>query len=204
MFGSAGCLRTGRDDDIYLEAHQFVRERWETIQFFLCISRLDDDVFPLHVPKLAQTLAERLAASRDSGRGDGNQESDPGDFRWLLRQCLNHTDECEHESEIPPHFGYFDIAQYRFWIADLDYRKKNPAIAPKPFRSLLAPIENPKSFYRITLSALAKTLGGTVNPICLVRVKIDHQFELLRLLHGNIGGLYPFENSVYIRCGPAI
>ena len=60
---------TTRDDDVYLETHQFGRERGEAIEFPLCISILNDNVFPLHVPKLAQTLPECLDAGRDSGRG---------------------------------------------------------------------------------------------------------------------------------------
>ena len=48
--------RTSRDDDVYLETHQLGRERGEAIEFSLCISILDDNVLPLHVPKLAQTL----------------------------------------------------------------------------------------------------------------------------------------------------
>ena len=40
--------------------------------FSLCISPLNDNVFPLHVAKLAQTLPECLDAGRVSGRG-GNR-----------------------------------------------------------------------------------------------------------------------------------
>ena len=52
--------RTSRDDDVYLETHQLGRKRREAIGFSLCISPLNDNVFPLHVPKLAQTLPECL------------------------------------------------------------------------------------------------------------------------------------------------
>ena len=61
---------TGRDDDVYLETHQFGREGRKAIEFSLCISRFNDNVFRLHVPKLAQTLPENLRAGRGSGRGD--------------------------------------------------------------------------------------------------------------------------------------
>ena len=66
---ATGCCRTSRDDDVYLETHQLGRERGEAIEFSLCRSPLNDNVFSLHVPKLAQTLPECLDAGRDSGRG---------------------------------------------------------------------------------------------------------------------------------------
>ena len=69
FLGGTGCCRTSRDDDVYLETHQLGRERGEAIEFSLRISPLNDNVFPLHVPKLAQTLPECLDAGRDSGRG---------------------------------------------------------------------------------------------------------------------------------------
>src|SRR5438093_7883193 len=55
-------------DDINLETHQLGRKLTLAIRFSLCVSILDDDVFPLHVPQLAQTLPERLVAGRVSGR----------------------------------------------------------------------------------------------------------------------------------------
>ena len=64
-----GCWRTSRDDDVYLEAHQLSRERGEAIEFSLMMSSLNDNVFALDVPKLTQTLSERLDAGRISGRG---------------------------------------------------------------------------------------------------------------------------------------
>ena len=39
-------------------------KRGKAIEFSLCISPLNDNVFPLHVPKLAQTLPECLDAGR--------------------------------------------------------------------------------------------------------------------------------------------
>src|SRR5262249_35618046 len=69
FLGGTGCSRTTRDDDINLETHQFSRLRWQAIEFSLCISILNDNVFPFHVTKLAETLPERLVAGRVSGRG---------------------------------------------------------------------------------------------------------------------------------------
>ena len=42
--------------------HQFGRDRGEAILFSLCVSILNDNVFPLDVAKLTQTLAECLDA----------------------------------------------------------------------------------------------------------------------------------------------
>ena len=50
------CRTTG-DDDVYLETHEFGRQRGESIELSLRISPLNDNVFPLHVAKLAQPLA---------------------------------------------------------------------------------------------------------------------------------------------------
>ena len=72
--------RTTRDDDVYLETHELGRERREAIEFSLCISPLNDNVFPLDVPKLAQTLPECLDAGRDSGRGGTSLDILSGGF----------------------------------------------------------------------------------------------------------------------------
>src|SRR6266545_3488109 len=68
FLGGTGWCRTTRDDDIYVEPHEFGREFTQTSWLPLCISILNDNVFALHVTKLAQTLAECLPASRASGR----------------------------------------------------------------------------------------------------------------------------------------
>jgi len=46
------------------ETHEVGRERGETIEFFLSRPPLNDNVFPLNVTKLAQTLPEGLSAGR--------------------------------------------------------------------------------------------------------------------------------------------
>jgi hypothetical protein len=48
------------------------------------MSPLNDNVFPLHVPKLAQALPERFYAACASGSSPGTQESYTGNFLWLL------------------------------------------------------------------------------------------------------------------------
>ena len=50
--------RTARDDHVYLETHKFGRARSRS---FLRASILNDDVFPLHVTELAQSLSEYAA-----------------------------------------------------------------------------------------------------------------------------------------------
>ena len=63
----------------------------QAIEFSLCISPLNDNVFPLHVAKLAQTLPECLDAGRVSGKGASTRISYPGDFRRLLRLGHSHS-----------------------------------------------------------------------------------------------------------------
>jgi hypothetical protein len=55
-------LRTTGNDDVYLETHQFGRERRQTIKLSLCVSILNENVFPLRVAKLVQTLSKCLDA----------------------------------------------------------------------------------------------------------------------------------------------
>ena len=68
FLGGAGYCRTSRDDDVHLKAHQLGCERRQTIEFSLRRSILNDDVFPLHVAELAQTLPERSMRRCVSGR----------------------------------------------------------------------------------------------------------------------------------------
>ena len=67
-----GCCRATRDDDVYLETHELSRKRSEAIALSFCKSPLNDNVFPLDVPKLPQTLPECLDAGRVSGRGESS------------------------------------------------------------------------------------------------------------------------------------
>src|SRR5262249_8321938 len=55
------------------------------IEFSVGRSPLNDDVFPFHVAKLAQTLPECLDAGRVSGKGGTTQVSNRGDLRRRLR-----------------------------------------------------------------------------------------------------------------------
>src|SRR5438093_13466692 len=64
FFGEAVYCRTTRDDDIHVETHQFGRKVGKPLCFALRISPVNNDVFPFHVAKLAQTLPERLHAVR--------------------------------------------------------------------------------------------------------------------------------------------
>ena len=52
------------NDNVYFETHQLSRERGKAIDFSLMTSPFNDNVFPLDVSKLAQTLAECLCARR--------------------------------------------------------------------------------------------------------------------------------------------
>ena len=61
--------RTTRNDDVYLETHEFGREVTLAFEFPLCRSPLNDDIFALHVTKLAQPVPERLDTSHVRGKG---------------------------------------------------------------------------------------------------------------------------------------
>jgi hypothetical protein len=69
FLGGTGYCWTGRDDDVDFETHQFGHERGDTIGFSLCRSPFNDNVFPLHVPKLAEALTKRLGAGRVRRKG---------------------------------------------------------------------------------------------------------------------------------------
>ena len=76
-------------------------------------------------------------------------------------------------TESPSHFGYFDIAQYRFWIADCGLSEKNfernrfiglfSRVSIQNLKHVVSEVEpssNPKSFNH-PLSARASTFSGT-------------------------------------------
>ena len=56
FLGGTGCCRASRDDDVYLETHQFGRKAREPIELALGKSPFNGNVFALDVAKLAQTL----------------------------------------------------------------------------------------------------------------------------------------------------
>ena len=56
FLGGTGCCRTSRDDDVDFETNQFGRQVRQPIVFSLGPAPLNDNVFPLHVAKLAQAL----------------------------------------------------------------------------------------------------------------------------------------------------
>jgi hypothetical protein len=56
--------RTGSQDQVNLVTDQLGCKVGQPLEFPLCISVLDQDVFSLHVPKLAQTLHERFKNTR--------------------------------------------------------------------------------------------------------------------------------------------
>src|SRR5437867_6814717 len=68
FFGEAVYCRTTRDDDIHVETHQFGRKVGKPLCFALRISPVNNNVFPFHVAKLAQTLPERRHAVQHNCR----------------------------------------------------------------------------------------------------------------------------------------
>src|SRR4030095_14717425 len=102
-----------------------------------CRSPLNDNGFPLHIPKLAQPLEKGLFTGRESGKGNTAQVSYPGDFRGLLRAHFNPAHrECDDESNNPHQFWILDC---RFWIVGLRTAQSNP----EDFLHVFFP--NPKS-----------------------------------------------------------
>ena len=66
----------------------------------------------LDVPELAQTPPECLGARRKSGKRDGREESDPGNFRKLLRPNQQRPCErrvAEQEGGITPLHSTFRV-----------------------------------------------------------------------------------------------
>src|SRR4029077_18406706 len=72
-------------NDLCREAHQLCCKRREPIGFSVCRSPLNDDVFPLDVAEITQSLAERLHAGCVSGKGGSIEISNARKFHWLLR-----------------------------------------------------------------------------------------------------------------------
>src|SRR4029077_11413585 len=85
VLGRTSCFFATRDQNVYFEAHKFLCEGGASFLFALCAPPLNNNVFPLDVTELAQTLAERLVSAGTAGKGGDNQISYPWDFRWLLR-----------------------------------------------------------------------------------------------------------------------
>jgi hypothetical protein len=68
-FGATGYSRAPRDDDVYLKTHELSQKRSYPVSFSLRKSPLDDNVFPLNISKLVQSLPKRLGPARRTGKG---------------------------------------------------------------------------------------------------------------------------------------
>ena len=92
--------RTARNDDIYIEPNQLGDKRGKAIRLSLIRSPLNDNIFPLDVSKLAQTLTECLVAAGLRGKRGTGQESYAGDFPRLLRlgcHCKSKQHHCNKD-----------------------------------------------------------------------------------------------------------
>src|SRR5258706_14833951 len=83
--------RPSSDDDVYLDAHEFGRQRRAPILFSVAITRFDEDIFAFDVTKLTQALPKCFDTVRNGGSGATREESDPWNFRRLLRIGRNKT-----------------------------------------------------------------------------------------------------------------
>jgi hypothetical protein len=72
LFQGADRRLSVRDDDIHPQINQFGGKLRKAIRFPFRPAVLDDDVLPLNVTEIAQTLSERLDPSRNIGRRVGS------------------------------------------------------------------------------------------------------------------------------------
>src|SRR5581483_3344271 len=64
FFGHPRIRRTGGNNDIHTKMNQRRGEPGEAIEFSVGVSILNEDVFPLHITKLAESLAKCVGAAR--------------------------------------------------------------------------------------------------------------------------------------------
>jgi len=100
--------------------------------------------------------------------GSWNTESSRG-LRRLFHITIGGEFSSNHPIRTRQHVGW-NPDDFRFWISD--------------FRL---------TDHLITRSALAKTLGGMVNPICLAAVKFAVKINLVGYSTGNSPGFAPFK-----------
>src|SRR5439155_12577464 len=78
-------LTASGHDQINLKTNQVCRKLRQALILLRCKPILDGDILSLDPAKLAQLLPERLQEARASSSSAIIQETDAGDFRWLLR-----------------------------------------------------------------------------------------------------------------------
>jgi hypothetical protein len=79
--------------------YEFGYEGGQTILTSFTIAMLDNDIFPLDITEVSQSLPECIGERIGSSGRRGNsslQKSDPWDFRWLLRLGGNNRNEKEN------------------------------------------------------------------------------------------------------------
>ena len=150
------------------------------IEFTLCISPLNDNVFPLHVTKLAQPLPECLDTGRDRGSGSTSKISYPRDFRRLLR--LGADRKVASRQQRSSQTTILNSQLILFLVSNDQIRFD--------CRSSLDRLE---SDYLITLSARASTFGGIVRPICLAAFRLMINSNFVGCSTGRSAGLAPFR-----------
>src|SRR5215467_3934560 len=82
--GRQGPRRRGGHNDIQLELNQLGRERGESVELPLRLSKLDDDVLTFHPAEIVEPLPERLCVRRVQG-ARGSEITQPVDFPGRLR-----------------------------------------------------------------------------------------------------------------------
>src|SRR5262249_34689920 len=131
-------------------------------------------------------------------RSGWTQETYAEDLSQLLRPCLNPAHcECDDESNNPHPFSIPDrgpgqALDFRFPIVGRETQGENLKDIAHVFESLnrKSRIGNRKC-HLMTLSALANTFGGIVNPICLAVFRLITNSNLVGASTGRSAGFAP-------------
>src|SRR5262249_51966815 len=160
-------VRSRYHDDINLETHHLGRKLRVATALPLRISVLDGNVLSVYVAEIAQSPPNCLETGGLTSCIARREIPYPCDFRRLLR--LNRKAESQEQNA--------------------KCKSKNLLV----HRSLLTPNTSPLTPYRITLSALAKTFGGIVRPICLAAFRLMTNSNCFGCSTGRSAGLAPLR-----------
>src|SRR5689334_5160091 len=101
--------------------------------------------FPSIHPTLLSSCRNAVKTTRATGSSASFQETDAEDFPGCCALAIAPPKTSVRKiAKIPTtHFGYFDIAQYRFWIADFRLPERN--FVESAFIGVFLLALNPKS-----------------------------------------------------------
>src|SRR4030095_16162271 len=100
LLGRADRWESWGDQDIDLELHEFGHKAWDTVHLSLSVAILNQDVFPLNITEISETLAECVDERIGSGGvAPSRQISYPRDFLWLLRLGYTCSSKQHHHKQ---------------------------------------------------------------------------------------------------------